>query len=98
MTHDGHSAARISGACFVMGQAAGTAAALALARGCTPHELPARDLQRRLVEQGAFLGDPGSLRSGGRTRRIQSASARDVREETRMSGSATWIRRAEGGP
>ena len=31
MTHEGHSAARVSGACFVMGQAAGTAAALALA-------------------------------------------------------------------
>ena len=30
MTHEGHSAARVSGACFVMGQAAGTAAALAL--------------------------------------------------------------------
>ncbi|MEO7008438.1 MAG: FAD-dependent oxidoreductase [Caldimonas sp.] len=56
MTHDGHSAARVSGACFVMGQAAGTAAALALENGCTPHDLSVADLQRRLVEQGAFLG------------------------------------------
>ena len=31
MTHDGQSAARVSGACFAMGEAAGTAAALALA-------------------------------------------------------------------
>ncbi len=60
MTHDGHSAARVSGACFVMGQAAGTAAALALANGCTPHDLRVADLQRRLVEQGAFLGESGS--------------------------------------
>ena len=30
MTHEGHSAARVTGACFVMGQAAGTAADLAL--------------------------------------------------------------------
>ncbi len=30
MTHDGQSAARVSGACFAMGEAAGTAAALAL--------------------------------------------------------------------
>ena len=30
MTHDGQSAARVSGACFVMGEAAGSAAALAL--------------------------------------------------------------------
>ena len=56
MTHDGHSAARVSGACFVMGQAAGTAAALALHRRCSPHDLPAADLQRALVDEGAFLG------------------------------------------
>lgn len=60
MTHDGHSAARVSGACFVMGQAAGTAAALTLSRGCTPHELPVAELQRRLVGQGAFLGGAGA--------------------------------------
>ncbi|MDQ6681334.1 MAG: FAD-dependent oxidoreductase [Pseudomonadota bacterium] len=57
MTHDGHSAARVSGACFVMGQAAGTAAALALKRGVTAHELPVVDLQERLVADGAFLGN-----------------------------------------
>ncbi|MEP7057996.1 MAG: FAD-dependent oxidoreductase [Caldimonas sp.] len=56
MTHDGHSAARVSGACFAMGQAAGTAAALALARDCAPHDLPVDVLQHTLVEQGAFLG------------------------------------------
>ena len=33
MTHMGQSAARVSGACFVMGQAAGTAAAMALRAG-----------------------------------------------------------------
>ena len=56
MTHDGHSAARVSGACFAMGQAAGTAAALALQAGCSVHELPVDTLQRRLVADGAFLG------------------------------------------
>ncbi len=56
MTHEGQSAARVSGACFVMGQAAGTAAALALQRATSVHDIPIRDLQRRLVEQGAFLG------------------------------------------
>ncbi|MEO6744071.1 MAG: FAD-dependent oxidoreductase, partial [Caldimonas sp.] len=40
MTHDGHSAARVSGACFAMGQAAGTAAALALQDGCSVRDLP----------------------------------------------------------
>jgi hypothetical protein len=56
MTHEGHSAARVSGACFAMGQAAGTAAAVALQRGVSPHELPAAPLQRALEADGAFLG------------------------------------------
>ncbi|MDQ2733598.1 MAG: FAD-dependent oxidoreductase [Pseudomonadota bacterium] len=56
MTHEGHSAARVSGACFVMGQAAGTAAALALRRAVAPHDLPAATLQQSLEAGGAFLG------------------------------------------
>ena len=56
MTHEGHSAARVSGACFVMGQAAGTAAALAIAAGVSPHDLPPQRLQAVLRAQGAFLG------------------------------------------
>ncbi len=56
MTHEGHSAARVSGACFVMGQAAGTAAALALASGCAPRAVDVGELQQRLVRRGAFLG------------------------------------------
>jgi len=56
MTHEGQSAARVSGACFVMGQAAGTAAALSLRSGVTPHALPAGELQAALAAQGAFLG------------------------------------------
>ena len=56
MTHDGQSAARVTGACFVMGQAAGTAAALATRQRCSVHDLDIRQLQRTLVEQGAFLG------------------------------------------
>jgi len=57
MTHEGQSAARVSGACFVMGQAAGTAAALALASGRALRSLDVRELQRRLLAAGAFLGD-----------------------------------------
>lgn len=56
MTHDGQSAARVSGACFVMGQAAGTAAAQALKSDTALHELDVSRLQARLVEQGVFLG------------------------------------------
>lgn len=56
MTHEGQSAARVSGACFVMGQAAGTAAALALSSGRMPGELDIESLQRALSSDGAYLG------------------------------------------
>ena len=56
MTHEGQSAARVSGACFVMGQAAGTAAGMAIASGCTPREIDVPGLQNRLERDGAYLG------------------------------------------
>jgi hypothetical protein len=56
MTHEGQSSARVSGSCFVMGQAAGTAAALALAAEIPPRKLDARSLQQRLERDGAYLG------------------------------------------
>lgn len=53
MTHEGQSAARASGGCFVMGQAAGTAAAMA---GATPMQaLDAQRLQRQLRQDGCLL-------------------------------------------
>jgi hypothetical protein len=56
MTHEGQSAARVSGACFVMGEAAGTAAHLALStqRGCA--EVQIEELQAALESNGVFLG------------------------------------------
>ena len=56
MTHIGQSAARVSGGCFVMGQAAGTAAALALKAQLQPRALPVAALQERLQMDGAYLG------------------------------------------
>jgi hypothetical protein len=56
MTHDGQSAARVSGACFVMGQAAGTLAALAGSSRAL-HEVPVEALQAALRADGAWLGD-----------------------------------------
>src|SRR6202045_2218645 len=56
MTHDGQSAARVSGACFVMGEAAGTAAALALGGNTNPRDIDVGKLQGQLRQQGAFLG------------------------------------------
>ncbi|WP_019936898.1 FAD-dependent oxidoreductase [Bordetella sp. FB-8] len=56
MTHEGQSAARVSGSCFVMGEAAGTAAALALRAGIAPAQLAPQALQQQLERQGVFLG------------------------------------------
>lgn len=56
MTHLGQSAARVSGACFVMGQAAGTAAAQALQHACDARAIDVPALQAQLVQDGAWLG------------------------------------------
>jgi hypothetical protein len=59
-TQSGQASLRVSGPCFAMGQAIGTAAALGLSGGVKPGDVPIPDLQRRLVADGAFLGDvPG---------------------------------------
>ncbi|OOG35937.1 hypothetical protein B0B52_21775 [Polaromonas sp. A23] len=55
MTHEGQSAARASGGCFVMGQAAGTAAAtLAAGTAFANTDLPR--LQQVLLNDGVYLG------------------------------------------
>src|SRR5882724_9885225 len=64
MTHDGQSAARVSGACFVMGEAAGTAAALALSGNTIPRDIAVEKLQQALREQGAFIGRGQSVPEG----------------------------------
>ena len=46
---------RLIAPCFVTGQAAGTAAALAAKAGCTPRALDVKLLQKTLAEQGACL-------------------------------------------
>lgn len=54
MTHEGQSAARASGGCFVMGQAAGTAAAL-LESGQTFRDINITVLQQQLSQDGVFF-------------------------------------------
>ncbi|BEP63943.1 FAD-dependent oxidoreductase [Variovorax sp. V213] len=54
MTHEGQSAARASGGCFVMGQAAGTAAA-SLGDSAKFADVDAPALQKKLVADGADL-------------------------------------------
>jgi FAD dependent oxidoreductase len=57
MSHEGQSAARASGACFVMGEAAGTAAAI-IAGGTahSPEQVDVAALQQKLASHGVYLG------------------------------------------
>jgi FAD dependent oxidoreductase len=64
MTHDGQSAARVSGACFAMGEAAGSAAALALSGNTIPRDIAPEKLQQALKQQGAFIGRDQSVPEG----------------------------------
>jgi len=57
MTHDGQSSARVSGPCFSMGQAAGTAADIALADNVAPRKVDTAKLKSRLKANGVFLGE-----------------------------------------
>ena len=54
MTHEGQSAARVSGGCFVMGQAAGTAAGM-LSTSQTFADVNVKDLQQTLKRDGVYL-------------------------------------------
>lgn len=56
MTHEGQSAARVSGGCFVMGQAAGCAAHLSLAENVACADIPIDRLQQSLESDGVYLG------------------------------------------
>ncbi len=55
-THIAMGATRVMPPCFAMGEAAGIAAAMAVAEGCQPREIAIEDLQHRLVAGGAWLG------------------------------------------
>lgn len=54
-THEAHSSYRVMPIVMATGQAAGACAALASRRGVTPREIPAEQVQRELVRQGASL-------------------------------------------
>ncbi len=53
--HEGAASARVMPPCFATGQAAGTAAALAIGQGVSPRELDPQLLRQTLAEQGAIV-------------------------------------------
>jgi glycine/D-amino acid oxidase-like deaminating enzyme len=54
-THDAHASARSMATCMAMGQAAGTAAAMAIQAGITPRRVDPAALRERLRADGALL-------------------------------------------
>jgi hypothetical protein len=54
-THEAHSSYRVMPIVMATGQAAGVCAALASLRRVSPGAVPARDVQRELLRQGASL-------------------------------------------
>ncbi|MDF2650213.1 MAG: FAD-dependent oxidoreductase [Paenibacillus sp.] len=55
-THEAQATTRLTPSCMAIGQAAGTAAALAVLHNCDTAEVPILELQQRLIEGKAELG------------------------------------------
>ncbi len=55
-TREAQGSIRTTPACFVMGQGAGTACAMALQDGCDAADLDGRKLRKLLAEQGVYFG------------------------------------------
>ena len=54
-THEGMAGARVMGTCIAIGQAAGTAAALAVQKGLRPRDVDVQELRRILKADGALV-------------------------------------------
>jgi hypothetical protein len=54
-THEAHSSLRIQPTCYALGQAAGTAAAIAAKQGVNPKEINVEELRTNLAEQNCFI-------------------------------------------
>jgi hypothetical protein len=59
-THEAHSSYRVMPISMATGHAAGVCAALAVHSGAAAHDVPAADVQRELVRQGADVGRIGA--------------------------------------
>ncbi|MDF2926900.1 MAG: FAD-dependent oxidoreductase [Paenibacillaceae bacterium] len=54
-TYEAHASYRVTGNCTAMGEAAGTAAAIAVESGCEPGDIAVEKLKERLERQGVLL-------------------------------------------
>jgi len=54
-THEGMAGSRVMGTCMAIGQAAGTAAALAIKQGVSPRHLDVQALRQALRADGALV-------------------------------------------
>lgn len=63
-THDAHASIRSMAQCLAMGQAAGTVAAMAVARGGDVRAVPIGDVLGRLRDARAVLSVPGAEGAG----------------------------------
>jgi hypothetical protein len=54
-----HASLRVMPGCFITGQAAGIAAAMAADTGCSVHDIPIKELQKKLKAFGAYLPNAG---------------------------------------
>jgi NAD/FAD-utilizing enzyme apparently involved in cell division len=83
VTHAALSSTRVMATCALLGQAAGTAAALCVAHGCAPRALSSgarlRELQRTLMEDDAWLpGIPRPASDLALRARLDTADGRDA--------------------
>jgi hypothetical protein len=53
--HEAQASVRVAGQCFAEGEAAGTAATMAIRQGISPREIDVKQLRKRLIEKGANL-------------------------------------------
>jgi len=95
-THEAVASTRVIPICMAQGQAAGTAAAMALFRGSSVRDVPIAALQARLIEQGAEIGqslseaDPAIIESIGLLPKEEPPSTGDTDPVSMME--TAWVR------